>query len=110
MNKEVKIDSKRNKSDDKVSGEFISLMLSSSKPPFRTSLTILTKMGGFTYIRIADDLRNEAKSTSLLGLVVIGERLVKLETLVNKNQKFVESDQILFSSVDMYYVSCALIS
>ena len=44
VNKKVKIDSKRNKSDDKVSGEFISLMLCSSKPPFRTILTILTKM------------------------------------------------------------------
>ena len=55
----MKINSKRNKIDDKVSGNFISLMLSAAKPPFRTVLTILTRMN-CEFIRIADDLRPQA--------------------------------------------------
>ena len=42
VQKRVKINSRRNKFDGKVSGEFLSLMLSTDKPPFRTSLTIFT--------------------------------------------------------------------
>ena len=74
MNKEVKIDSKRNKSNEKVSGEFVSLMLCSSKPPFRTSLTILTKMEDCEYMIIADDLRQPAKERSFIGLVVMPKK------------------------------------
>ena len=54
------------------------------------------------FIRIADDLRQEAQSSSLLGLVVTGNRIVKLETQVNKNQKFIEGESILVSGETWY--------
>ena len=38
-------------------GEFVSIMLSASKPPFRTRLTIFARRNGFCSLIIADDLR-----------------------------------------------------
>ena len=71
MQKRVKINSKRNKFVDEVTDLFVTLMLCTAKPPFRTNLTIFTKMNDFEFIKIADDLRQNAKATSLLGLVVM---------------------------------------
>ena len=64
---------KLKKDSDKVTeeGEFVSLMLSAAKPPFRTRLTIIARRNGFCSLIIADDLRQETKADSLLGLVVM---------------------------------------
>ena len=64
---------KLKKDSDKVTeeGEFVSLMLSAAKPPFRTRLTIIARRNGFRSLIIADDLRQETKADSLLGLAVM---------------------------------------
>ena len=64
---------KLKKDSDKVTeeGEFVSLMLSASKPPFRTRLTIIARRNGFRSLIIADNLRQETKADSLLGLAVM---------------------------------------
>lgn len=57
MHEQIKINSKRNKVVDEIEGEFVSLLLSTDKAPFRTALTILTKLNEFNCLMIADDLR-----------------------------------------------------
>ena len=64
---------KLKKDSDKVieEGEFVSLMLNAAKPPFRTRLTIFARRNGLRTLIIADDLRQETKANSLLGLAVM---------------------------------------
>ena len=52
-------------------GEFVSLMLSVAKHPFRTRLTIFARRNGFSCLNIADDLRQKTEANSHLGLVVM---------------------------------------
>ena len=51
---------KLKKASDKVieEGEFVSMMLSAAKYPFRTCLTIFARRNGFPCLAIADDMRN----------------------------------------------------
>ena len=64
---------KLKRDSDKVTekGEFVSIMLNAAIPPFRTRLTIFARKNGFCSLIIADDLRQETKADSLLGLVVM---------------------------------------
>ena len=64
---------KLKKDSDKVTeeGEFVSLMLSAAKSPFRTRLTFIARRNGFCSLIIADDLRQETKADSLLGLAIM---------------------------------------
>ena len=86
---------KLKKATDKVieEGEFVSIMLSAAKYPFRTCLTIFARRNGLSCLAIADDLRKQTNASSLLGLAVIlpkdfifGRKcqLVVLETMVHK--------------------------
>ena len=52
-------------------GQFVSLMLSESKPPFYTKLTIFSRRNGFCSLIIADDLRQDKKATSLIGIAIM---------------------------------------
>ena len=83
------------KATDKVieEGEFVSMMLSVAKYPFRTSLTVFTRRNGLSCLTIADDMRQERNATSLLGLALIFPKnlwnrcqLVVLDTLVHKSE------------------------
>ena len=64
---------KLKKATDKVieQGEYISIMISAAKSPFRTCLTFLVRRNGFNCLTIADDMRKQPNSTSLHGLGVI---------------------------------------
>ena len=64
---------KLKRASDKVieDGEFVSLLLSSAKFPFRTELTIFARRNGFCYLKIVDDLRKDTNANSLLGVVVM---------------------------------------
>ena len=91
---------KLKKATDKVieEGEFVSMMLSTAKYPFRTCLTIFARRNGFSYLSIADDMRQQTSTTSLIGIAVIlptpGRlenfndmcQLVVLDTLVHKSE------------------------
>lgn len=56
----------------KIAGEFVSLMITGSKYPYRTRLTILAQRNGFECMTLADDLRPQSKNTtSVLGLAVM---------------------------------------
>jgi hypothetical protein len=86
---------KLKKATDKVieKGEFVSIMLCAAKSPFRTSLTVFVRRNGLSCLAIADDMRQQTKANSLLGLAVILPRnlygkcqLVLLETLVHKSE------------------------
>ena len=83
----------------RVAGEFVSLMISAAKYPYRTKLTIFAERNGFQCMTLADDLRKYSKNTtSLLGLAVMllpnksdGTlaskcQLVLIDTLVNKTE------------------------
>ena len=48
LKKDVMLDPKKRAVIDTVSGEFVSLMLSAARTPFRTALTIFVKMQDFT--------------------------------------------------------------
>ena len=48
LKKDVMLDPKKRAVIDTVSGEFVSLMLSKAKTPYRTALTIFVKMKEFT--------------------------------------------------------------
>ena len=50
---------KLKKATDKVieEGEFVSMMLSAAKYPFRTCLTVFARRNGLTCLAIADDMR-----------------------------------------------------
>ena len=63
---------KLKKATDKVTekGEFISMMLSAAKYPFRTCLTVFVRRNRLSCLAIADDMRQEAVA-SILGLAVI---------------------------------------
>ena len=86
----------KQKASVRVAGEFISLMISAAKYPYRTQLTIFARSNGFECMTLADDLRPQSKNTSsLLGLavmllpaddgtIVYECQLVVLDTLVNK--------------------------
>ena len=52
-------------------GEFVSLIISLASSPSQTRLTIFAKRNGFCCLKIADDLRQGAKNTSLIGLAVV---------------------------------------
>ena len=86
---------KLKKATDKLvtEGEFVSIMLSTAKFPFRTCLTIFARRNGLQCLAIADDMRQQKKATSLLGLAVILPKkllgkcqLIVLDTLVHKNE------------------------
>ena len=65
---------KLKKASDKVivEGEFVSIMLSAAKYPFRTCLTIFARRNGLSCLVIADDMRRpQTNASSLLGLAVI---------------------------------------
>ena len=64
---------KLKKATDKVveEGEFVSIMLSAAKYPFRTCLTIFARRNGLSCLAIADDMRKQKNASSLLGLAVI---------------------------------------
>ena len=64
---------KLKKATDKVTeeGEFVSIMLCAAKYPFRTCLTIFARRNGLSGLAIADDMRQQTKASSLLGLAVI---------------------------------------
>ena len=64
---------KLKKASDKVieKGEFVSIILSAAKPPFRTCLTVFARRNGLYCLAIADDLRQKKNSTSILGLAMI---------------------------------------
>ena len=68
--KQVNINSKKNKFTNKISGNFVSLLLSSAKSPYRNSLVIFTKMYDTCYLSFADDLRQN-KDNSLIGLAMM---------------------------------------
>ena len=50
---------KLKKATDKVTeeGEFVSIMINTALPPFRTFLTVFARRNGFSCLTIADDLR-----------------------------------------------------
>ena len=88
---------KLKKASDKVieEGEFVSMMLSSDKYPFRTCLTIFARRNGLSCLAIADDMRQQTNASSLLGLAVIlakdiykGKKcqLVVLDTMIHKSE------------------------
>ena len=92
---------KLKKATDKVieEGEFVSIMLSAAKYPFRTRLTIFTRRNGLSCLAIADDMRQQKNASSLLGLAVLLPKLlhklarkynecqlVVLDTLVHKSE------------------------
>ena len=88
---------KLKKVTDKVidEGEFVSIMLSAAKYPFRTCLTIFSRRNGFSCLAIADDMRQQTNASSLLGLAVIlakdiykGKKcqLVVLDTMIHKSE------------------------
>ena len=54
-----------------MEGEFVSLMISAAKPPYRTRLTFITKMDDFCCLKIADDIRQNAEKASLIGVAVM---------------------------------------
>ena len=64
---------KLKKATDKVveEGEFVSMMLSAAKYPFRTRFTIFARRNGLYRLTIADDMRQQTSATPLLGLAVI---------------------------------------
>ena len=106
-----------------IEGEYVSMMLSADKHPYRTRFTLLARRNGFTCMIVADDLRQQSgKTTSLLGLAVMlspdqygysedGCQIVVLDTLANKTEKFVEKDTINVTfAKSEYFKSCALIS
>ena len=75
----------------------MSLMLSAAQPPFRTLLTIFSRRNGNACIKIADDLREQTKTISRLGIAVIipkpesinkdpNFQLVMLDTVVHKSE------------------------
>ena len=110
---------KLKKASDKVivEGEFVSIMLSAAKYPFRTCLTIFTRRNGLSCLIIADDMRRPQTSTSsILGLAVILPsylteqcQLVVLDTMVHKSEQFVERDAFKVS-LEHNFISCALLS
>ena len=61
------------KATDKVieEGEFVSMMISAAKYPFRTCLTFFARRYGRSRLTIADDMRQQTSATSLLGVAVI---------------------------------------
>ena len=62
----------KQKASVRVAGEFVSLMISADKYPYRTRLIILARRNGFECMTLADDLRPQSKNTSsLLGLAVM---------------------------------------
>ena len=88
---------KLKKATDKVieQGEFVSIMLNAAKSPFRTCLTVFVRRNGLNCLAIADDMRQQTNTDSLLGLAVILSRgmkfstkclLVVLDTLVHKSE------------------------
>ena len=86
---------KLKKATDKVieEGEFVSMMLSAAKYPFRTCFTVFARRNGLSCLAIADDMRQQTSATSLLGLAVILPKflwgncqLVVLDTLVHKSE------------------------
>ena len=64
---------KLKKDSDKVieEGQFVSIMLNTAKPPFRTRFTFFARKNGFNSLIIADDLRQKDKANSILGLAVM---------------------------------------
>ena len=64
---------KLKRDSDKVTeeGEFVSIMISTSNPPFRTRLTFFTRRNGFCSLIIANDLRQATKANSLLGIAIM---------------------------------------
>ena len=62
---------KQDKAEVIEEGEFVSIMLSATKSPFHTILTIFAKTNGSTCMTMADDLRQQNKPTTLLGLGVM---------------------------------------
>ena len=56
---------KLKKATDKVieEGEFVSMMLSTAKHPFRTCFTIFARRNGLSCLLIADDMRENEKYT-----------------------------------------------
>ena len=87
---------KLKKLTDKVieKGDFISMMLSAAKYPFRTCLTVFVRRNRLSYLVIADDMRQQTNTSSLLGLAVILPKeldhgmcqLVVLDTLIHKSE------------------------
>ena len=86
---------KLKKATDKVieKGEFISLILSAAKYPFRTFLTVFVRRNRLSCVAIADDMRQETLATSILGLTVILPKnlqnkclLVVLDVMVHKSE------------------------
>ena len=89
---------KLKKQSDKVieEGEFVSMMLSASKYPFRTCLTLFARRNGLNCLAIADDMRQHKKASSFIGLAVILSKslyedrypcqLVVLDTQVHKSE------------------------
>ena len=79
-------------------GDFVSLMISLASSPSQTRLTILAERNGFSCLSVVDDMRQQAKKTSLIGLAVMSApdsdgdildkcQLVILDTLVHLSQK-----------------------
>ena len=104
---------KLKKATDKVieEGEFVSMMLSVAKYPFRTRFTIFARRNGLYRLTIADDMRQQTSSTPLLGLaVILPNQLVVLDTLVHKSEQFVVRDTINVPFEDYAFKSCALVS
>ena len=86
---------KLKKATDKVieEGEFVSMMLSAAKYPFRTCFTVFARRNGLSCLAIADDMRQQTSATSLLGIAVILTKnsrdkcqLVVLDILVHKSE------------------------
>ena len=86
---------KLKKATDKVieEGEFVSMMLSAAKYPFRTCLTVFARRNGLSCLAIADDMRQQTSANSILGITVILSKsrnekcqLVVLDSMVHKSE------------------------
>ena len=96
-------------------------MMSDASSPSQTRLTILAKRNATTCLTIADDLRQQTKKTSILGLAIISGwsgsggsegQLVVLDTMVHKSQQFTQVEPIHVEFQEGYncLYSCALIT
>ena len=52
-------------------GQFVSCSISLASAPSQTRLNILSKRNGYNCLQIADDLRQKAKNTSIIGIAVM---------------------------------------
>ena len=113
---------KKDKATIRVTGEFVSLILSATTSLSQARLTIFARRNGFCCLSIADDLRQQAEITSIVGLAIMlplpvtyGNiydecQLVVLDTLVHSSQHFVVIKPIKVSFERDLFMSCALIS